>query len=256
MRAMNGKETAQKWQKGSSPTPSSHPMPAGTSAPTTTTTAAADIVTDDVEGSSLSPPPRPARSRRRRPTRPSTAPERDASTAFLPSFPSGHGLAAEECQERCTAEEQPSAPRAFGHMQTVREDEDHGACASIARSQRAHTSFQRGALVYPPPRLKNPACMQTPRTIRMICQSTTGRLLWTFTPPVVGTPSVYRASRSRTPRRPSKPITRTLSLNRRNLSPTGLLCATTVMAPRPGRRCPHQSPPNLFAPLRQPWVQS
>ena len=157
-RAMNGKETAPKWQKGSSPTPSSHPMPAGTSAPTTTTTAAADIVTDDVEGSSLSPPPRPARSRRRRPTRPSTAPERDASTAFLPSFPSGHGLAAEECQERCTAEEQPAAPRAFGHMQTVREDEDHGACASIARSQRAHTSFQRGALVYPPPHQKNPVC--------------------------------------------------------------------------------------------------
>ncbi|KAI4523047.1 hypothetical protein K525DRAFT_255035 [Schizophyllum commune Loenen D] len=116
-------------------------MPAGTSAPTTTTTAAADTVSDDVEGSSLSPPPRPARSRRRRPTRPSTAPERDASTAFLPSFPSSHGLVAEECQERCTTEEQPSASRAFGHMQTVREDEDHEGGARVSSSAPEESSL-------------------------------------------------------------------------------------------------------------------
>ena len=210
-------------------------MPAGTSAPTTTTTAAADSPSDDVEGSSSSPPPQPARSRRRRPTRPSTAPERDASTAFLPSFPSGHGYVADECQERFTIEEQLSAPRALGHMQTVREDEDHGACASIARSLRVHASFQMQDPVCRRPRLKSPACTRTPLTMHMIYPSTIGRRSWISMPPGAGTPSVYHASQSRTPRRLSKPITRILSLRRRKLLPPGLLCATTAMALRPGR---------------------
>ncbi|TRM64846.1 hypothetical protein BD626DRAFT_235977 [Schizophyllum amplum] len=108
-------------------------MPARTTAPTTTSAVASSDAPFFSPPPTTPSPPRAARPRRRRATRPSTAPERDASTAFLPSFPSGHGLVLAEYEAPYVPEDPLLRP--FEHMQTVREDDsDHTLADGIHRA--------------------------------------------------------------------------------------------------------------------------